>query len=141
MLSDYMKKRQEEKVFGKPIPNMPPVEKLVSIPELKKKAEAVFNKWIKVTKGNVCFTCGGRAIHAGHFVPVGENEAVRFFEDNVWPQCKKCNIDLRGNREVYRKELIAVLGLEKVIELETWPRFHKFERGELNVVMNKYRLK
>ena len=66
--------------------------------ELTKKAQQVFNKYIRLRDGKKCITCGNenRQIHAGHYRPVGRNAKLRFNEFNCHSQCSICNNHLRS---------------------------------------------
>lgn len=114
--------------------------KTESIKTLKKKLERVFNdfiRWRDWKKG--CISCGVRMSwrrewQAGHFYPVSTTyAALRYDEQNVNGQCAYCNKFLEGNKESYRRGLIARYG-ESVIEKldikricsqgNVWTRFH-----------------
>ena len=56
---------------------------------------------------------------AGHFIS-RRHTAVAFSRDNVWPQCKNCNIYLSGNVAEYRKQLCRKIGPYEVELLEVW---------------------
>jgi hypothetical protein len=55
-----------------------------------------------------CYTCGINlpfsAIHCGHFQPRG-NHSTRWVLENGKPQCPTCNVELRGNIEVFEQKL------------------------------------
>jgi hypothetical protein len=57
-------------------------------------------------------------MHAGHYMSVGARPELRFDENNVNAQCAPCNNHLSGNIVLYRKGLIAKIGLEAVEALE-----------------------
>ena len=63
-----------------------------------------------------CYTCAKRmhwkASQAGHAIG-GRHGAVLFDQDIIRPQCKRCNVFLRGNYGVFALRLIQENG-------ETW---------------------
>jgi 5-methylcytosine-specific restriction endonuclease McrA len=108
-------KKTVEKVFKKP-----------SLSTLKGELQKVFNEFIRkrdtvYMNGLPCFTCISCGIlkpveghmHAGHFWPVGGNEAVRFDEDNCHGQCLACNHFKHGNLSHYGPNLEKKIGKEK----------------------------
>ena len=107
-----------------------------SIAELKKKAQTVFNKFIRERdKDNGCISCNtGRVQNAGHYLSQGHFSALRFNEDNTNGQCIRCNMYLHGNLIHYRTNLIEKIGEERVLKLEgirrqayNWDRFSLIE--------------
>lgn len=72
--------------------------------------------------GLPCISCGtvltGRA-DAGHYISAGSCTALRFDERNIHLQCVRCNMFLSGNLRAYREGLIAKIGLEQVLDLES----------------------
>lgn len=66
---------------------------------------------IKRDKG-VCFTCGEKGSHAGHFVH-GKTKPCYFDPINVHAQCIKCNFFLDGNRDVYLRKIQLKYGIKK----------------------------
>ena len=73
----------------------------------------------------VCVTCGlvgpwsggigGH--HTGHFLASRRN-SILYVEDNVAPQCSRCNVYRAGAANEFRKWMIAVRGAEVVERLE-----------------------
>jgi hypothetical protein len=117
-------------------------EQSLSVPDLLEHAQKEFNRFIRDrdrVKG--CVTCGGQVTEAGHFIPVGENSALRFDEDNVHGQCSMCNQFKQGNREIYRAVMIQKYGQERINELENYPKYHKWSRPQLNNIIEQYSLK
>ena len=80
-----------------------------TVSTMKKKAWAVFSKWIRNRDGNRCFTCGkvgeGSGMHAGHYIPRSLSSYLYFDERNVHAQCFRCNIHLFGNADEYASRL------------------------------------
>jgi len=86
---------------------------------LKNKADEVFNAWAR-GKGYFCISCSkpSNQLQAGHFYSAGNYPRLRHEENNVWPQCLKCNFHLHGNLIEYRRMLIAKIGLKEVEKLD-----------------------
>jgi len=93
--------------------------------EAARKAQAVFNRWIKLRDAGLpCVSCGHpddgtRQRHASHYRPAGSNPALRFEPDAVWASCSICNNYKSGNLIPYRIELISRIGLARVEWLES----------------------
>lgn len=87
-----------------------------------REAQAAFNRFIRTRdSGQSCISCGRHhqgQIHAGHYLSVGARPELRFNENNVHAQCAPCNNHLSGNIVLYRKGLMAKIGLELVEWLE-----------------------
>jgi hypothetical protein len=87
-----------------------------------REAQAAFNRFIRLRDaGQPCISCGRHhqgQIHAGHYLSTGARPELRFEELNVHAQCAPCNNHLSGNIVLYRKGLIAKLGMEIVEWLE-----------------------
>ena len=89
----------------------------------RKRAQAVFNRWVRLVKckGMPCISCGKHHAgqnHAGHYQNAGDHPELAFEPDNVWLQCKPCNTDKHGNIISYRQNLITIIGIERVEWLE-----------------------
>ena len=120
-----------------------------SLPKLLKKAEKVFNAWIRrrdsdepfckcISCGKVCYTCN---MDAGHYVPVRGGSFLRFHEWNVNAECKGCNGFDDFHLVGYRKNLIEKIGIENVQWLEANRRtVKKWTRSELEIIIQKYSL-
>jgi len=73
----------------------------------------------------VCVTCGKtdawnsgiKGIHTGHFISSRRN-SILLEEDNVAPQCSRCNVYQSGAPQAFRKWMLAVRGEETVERLE-----------------------
>jgi hypothetical protein len=97
--------------------------------------------------GYGCICCGapldwsGNNVDAGHYRSVGSAPHLRFIENNVWAQTKKCNRFGAGRAVDYRLGLIARIGLEAVeaLEADDAPRKHTIE--ELRTIRDEYRAK
>lgn len=89
-----------------------------------------FNKFIRLrdTKGSrcPCISCGKsvqygtKDCQAGHYYPgIAIYRALEFDEVNVNVQCFKCNYELQGNQEGYKKGMIKKYGTGIIEHLET----------------------
>jgi len=69
-----------------------------------------------------CVTCGDshhwKDMDAGHFVSKSRGSSIYFVEENIHPQCQRCNRFLEGNKHLYTLFMIDTYGREKVEELE-----------------------
>jgi len=121
---------------------MPVKPKIIPLPRLLKKAQEVFNAFIRardISKG--CISCGGVVQEAGHYFSQGHHSALRFNEVNTNGQCTRCNCFLHGNLINYRSGLIARYGESKVLLLESSARnkVKKWSRVELEAVIKIYK--
>ena len=73
-----------------------------------------------------CVTCGHYAhiskMQAGHFIPQAQGNSVRWLEDNIHPQCFRCNMNLGGNGAEYYPFMIATYGQARVDEIRALSR-------------------
>lgn len=119
------------------------VTKLVPLPKLKKKAQNIFNKWIRNRDAEErCISCGGPVEQAGHYFSSGHYSALTFNEMNVNGQDIRCNMFLNGNLIHYRQGLVRKYGEDAVKELEKLAeiRTYKWSRTELEEIIEKYKL-
>lgn len=105
-----------------------------SIPELKRKAIAMFNLYIRKRDDKLgCISCGSHdQIQAGHYYSAGHYELLRFNEDNVHSQCLRCNYYLSGNLTHYREGLIKKIGIERVEKLDEMAKLSKRQRSKVH---------
>ena len=118
-------------------------KELVPLPKLKKKAQDIFNKWIRNRdKEERCISCGGPVEQAGHYFSSGHYSALTFNETNVNGQCIRCNCFIHGNLIQYRMGLIRKYGERKVHQLEqdSEVRVYKWSRTELEEIIQKYKI-
>ncbi len=120
-------------------------KKIVPLPKLLAKAQNIFNAWIRERdKDACCITCGRYQIeHACHFYSAGGYPALRFNEDNVFGGCLQCNYFKHGNLNLYRQHLEKRIGPDRLAILDsvaTRNRFKKYERYELEIIINHYKL-
>ena len=73
-----------------------------------------------------CVCCGSNNLYsdtdAGHFIPKARGNSIYFVEENIHPQCQKCNRFDEGNKTQYTLFMIDTYGREKVEELEALSR-------------------
>lgn len=116
--------------------------KLPSIPKLTKKAQDVFNRYIRHRdRHDPCIACGFHVdqYDAGHYVPVKGGSALRFHEWNVNKECKACNGFDGFHLVGYRKRLIDKIGADAVEWLDrNRHEVKKWSRDELNQIINQY---
>ena len=119
--------------------------RLETIPELTKKAQAAFNRYIRLRdRGMPCISCGApwkENFQACHYVPAGRSNKLRFDEDNVHGGCVRCNLYESGNLRGYRIGLIGRIGVERVEQLETDHEVRKWAKEELRELAAEYRRK
>lgn len=118
-------------------------KKLISLPKLLKRAERVFNAYIRRRDENEpCISCGARHndYDAGHYVPVSKSSFLRFNEWNCNKEGKSCNAFDSFHLIGYKKRLIEKIGIDSVMWLEE-NRFtmKKWTRDELMEIINKYK--
>lgn len=101
-------------------------KKLKSESKLKKELDAIFSQYIRLKyaddSGMVkCVTCGAvrhwKEMQAGHYIS-RQHLAVRFDEDNVFPQDVSCNVFRGGNYTAYALFMLDKYGEEKLQWLE-----------------------
>ena len=116
------------------------------LPKLLEKATFKFNAYIRNRdEGKPCISCGKFvSLQAGHFYSGGHYSALRFSEDNVHGQCKRCNYFLSGDLNNYRKNLISRIGIKKVEELDNLAAYfkkhsYKWDRFFLINIIEKYK--
>lgn len=97
-------------------------ESLKSKAQHAKEAQTAFNAFVRERDADQpCISCGrwhNGQYHAGHYLSVGARPELRFTETNVHKQCAPCNTHLSGNAVLFRRGLVAKLGLEIVEWLE-----------------------
>ncbi len=122
-------------------------KRLQSLPSLVKKAQKVFNKYIRDRDSSggyfVCIACGNEhpvsKMNAGHYVPVKNSSLLRFNELNVHGECVTCNLFDQFHLVGYRKRLIDKIGLDAVSWLESQARVsNKWTRYEIEEIINMY---
>ena len=117
--------------------------KLIPLPDLIKKTQVVFNKWVRNRdEGKGCITCGKPGDQAGHYWPV-RYSGVRFHPMNVNLQESYCNKWAYGNQLIHRMKLVEMYGedeVKKLDELAIRTQKKKWDRTELEAIIEKYKL-
>jgi hypothetical protein len=117
--------------------------KKTTLPKLTKKAQEVFNRFIRERdKERGCISCGSDINHAGHYFAAGSHSALRFDEMNVNGQCVGCNCYKHGNLIYYRRGLVNRYGELMVEQMERQAietRVKKWSREELEFIIKKYK--
>ena len=107
-----------------------------------REAQAAFNRFIRLRDaGKPCISCGRHhqgQMHAGHYLSVGARPELRFHEQNVHSQCAPCNNHLSGNIVLYRKGLMAKIGIELVEWLEGHHEQQHYTIDELRQIKADY---
>ena len=110
-------------------------------------AQVAFNRYIRLRDAGLpCICCGqpmgegvhGGAVDAGHYRSRGSAPHLRFNEDNVHAQRKKCNRYGAGNVVGYRLGLIERIGLEAVEALEADNAPRKYSADDLRGIKAEY---
>ena len=114
-----------------------------------KKAQAAFNKFIRLRdQHQSCICCGkplsaggltGGGYDAGHYRSVGSAPHLRFNLDNCHGQTKACNRYGSGRAVDYRLGLIKRIGLARVEALEADQEPRKYTIEELKEIERKYK--
>ena len=120
-------------------------KEIMTVQELMKVAQIVFNKWIRQRdKGELCISCQKppKKENAGHYFSSGGHKNVTFNEDNCHLQCEYCNTYLHGNLINYQIEIQKKIGADRLILLhEEAHKTRKFTRDELHEIITKYKNK
>lgn len=114
----------------------------------RKKAWKAFSAYIRRREAdyrdwNTCFTCGKRShwkeLQAGHFVD-GRNNTVLYDPRLVKPQCRNCNLFLKGNKVQYTLKMLEKYTPQEIAEMESLKRVKKpMSAYEHEVVFNMYK--
>ena len=82
-----------------------------------------------------CISCGAilhySQAQGGHYIP-RRHRATELEEDNINPQCARCNGFLSGNTILYRDNLVKTIGLERVERLENMFRGEQGDEGAMD---------
>lgn len=91
-----------------------------SLSSLKAITQRNCNAYIrKRDEGLPCISCNKykQYMDAGHFIPIGSLECMRFVEENIHAQCTDCNQWLGGCHKRFEQGLINRYGQEYVDRL------------------------
>jgi hypothetical protein len=118
---------------------------LETVQSLTKKAQAVFNTFIRLRDiGMPCISCGkllAGKYDAGHYFSSGGHKAVAFDEDNVHGQCVHCNQHLHGNLLNYQIGIVSRIGERLFMVQEKAHDTRKFTKEELYEIIEIYKQK
>lgn len=135
-------KFNEKKEVEKRVKDM---KKYVKFIDLKAKAKAVFQKWVRKRDENLgCISCGTQSakFDGGHYFKAELYSGLIFNEFNVNKQCSYCNSYLAGNLIEYRKGLIykyGELAVEGLEQLANETKHKIWSREELMEIISKYK--
>lgn len=111
----------------------------ISVAELKKKAQRVFNAWIRQRDKDLpCLACRKKSdkMDASHYASQGSSGYLRYHPENVNNTCYSCNRFKHGNLISYREGLVDKIGEERVVWLEkNRKKIHKYTREQLNEII------
>ena len=111
-----------------------------------KLTQQVFNQYVRVRDmGRQCISCdkpdnGTHQRHASHYRPA-THQQLRFNELNCHSSCQQCNTTKSGNLTEYRPRLIAKIGEDKVIWLESKQPGYKYTLDDLKEIREYYKSK
>jgi len=119
-------------------------EKLETVQDLMKKAQKVFNEFIRLRdKDKHCISCGTKLkgkYDAGHYFSSGGHKNITFNEDNVHGQCVYCNQHKHGNLIAYQVGIEKRIGGESLLKLHEKAHLeYKPTREELRYLINFYK--
>lgn len=89
-----------------------------------------------------CISCGTWQTvqwEAGHYRTRKSAPQIRYNEDNIAKQCHRCNVELSGNQQQYRINLVAKIGEQRVLALDHDNTIHRYTREELEALRAHYR--
>lgn len=130
-----MKKSEKKKLKTKPLPILDRASKGFkkrknrdqnSVSLLKEKAWKWFSLYVRLVDADDfgfvhCVTCGKkmhfREAQAGHFTP-GRYKYILFDKRGCYPQCYRCNIELKSNPRKYDAYMRQKVGQEVMDELD-----------------------
>lgn len=123
------------------------MKKPPTLAKLKKKLDQVFSRWIRqrgADEGgtNECVSCGTlkhwKDLQAGHYYS-RVFTALRWHPENVWPQCMRCNIFLKGNMIPYGRALVTLIGQERLDVMDSIHRHTmKLSRADIEAMIELY---
>lgn len=114
---------------------------MITLPQLKKKVQRAVNAYVRERdKGKPCISCQRHcaSYEAGHYIPEGSNNALRYHLWNINSQCQQCNRWKSGNLTEYRVYLVKKIGADKVEWLEEHRHdTKKWRREELEEILER----
>lgn len=125
-----------------------------TIGKLKTDLDKVFNKWIRIRDTEdgygVCISCSQTKpfedLDAGHFYAKKGYDGLRYDEDNVHAECRKCNRFDDSHLIPYHDNLLNKIGLCRMDELKSKASaykqgFFKWDRVEIEEKIKHYKQK
>ncbi len=131
-------KEAQNRAFGRLQKKKQKVVAGVRLSDYKKLVRSKVNAYVrKRDAGKPCISCGKLdKLEAGHYIPEGSTNAMRYNLDNLHGQCKQCNHWKSGNQIEYRIALVKKIGIEKVEWLEEHRHdTKKWTREELDQIL------
>lgn len=118
-------------------------KKSKSIKRLKKEADAVFSKFIRIRDKGQCFTCPTKGriedMQCGHYVS-RSRLTTRYDEENCHCQCVACNVFKNGNMVAYSVNLMKLHGKDIIEELHLRSQvLRKFSRKDYEGLIAYYK--
>jgi hypothetical protein len=119
--------------------------KAVSLPKLKKKAQLVFNEFIRLRDAGLpCISCNHfKPLQAGHYFAVSTHDGLRYDEKNCNGECAGCNCFNESHLIGYDINLIDKIGGDEYVALifraANYKKFgRKFSRGDVEEIIRVY---
>lgn len=141
-INPIVKKRKEQEDFAKEYQDRKKLGYLLT------NAKNACHEYIKLRdKGKPCISCGAfwsADFQAGHFYKAETYSTMRFLENNIFGQCRQCNMYKDGNESMYRVGLMNRYGEEFVrqideIALKDKLQVAKWDREKLEEIRNYYK--
>lgn len=121
---------------------------LMTLSDWYKILERHFNRYIRERDvGKRCISCPKYLVpgdyDAGHHWNKGEYPSVRFDEDNVFGQCRKCNRYFGGRGRESQPEIIRRIGQERydAVKDRAMRSCRKLVVGEVKELIETYKMK
>lgn len=120
-------------------------EKLKSRRDYLREAQQAVNEYVRLRDKDLpCVSCGRHhegKYDAGHYRTVAACPELRFEVLQIRKQCVPCNRHLSGNLIEYRKELVRLIGEEKVQWIEGPHEPKRYTIDELKAIKAEFRAK
>lgn len=125
-------------------------EKLMTLSDWKKKAQEVFNLFIRTRDAGLpCICCGqpfepekpGGSVDAGHFRSRGSAPHLALVEDNCFAQRKNCNRPGGTTYAKFRAGVVARIGEERTAAVEADQAVRKYTAADYQELIAEYRAK
>lgn len=152
----HYRHKDEPRKISYPKPEPQPPKKKTGLKRNSKpatlieKLDRVFSQFVRKSSANdrglsFCYTCregkNWKQQEAGHYIGRA-HMGTRWDERNVHSQCNRCNVELKGNLEVYKSALIRDYGLGIIQELDLLSKqTMKFSKPDLEEMIFMYQEK